>query len=117
MDVREQIRAYLDDQETLYKEWYIEQTRYETGVGFGEPVGTFEDWKKAFGNWVETHKSELREVICPNADKIKVVTTRVDIILTIMDLIEEQPYVGTVMRTATLLLLYGVEKLCKGYGV
>jgi len=115
MDVREQIRIYLEDPESLYKEWYLEQLPYEAGIDFGEEVGVLVDWEKAFVNWVQTHLSELRRAICPNTSKIKAAVTQIDMVLEIMDLIEEQPYVGTVKRTATLLLLYGIEKLCEGY--
>jgi hypothetical protein len=115
MDVREQIRAYLDDPETLYKDWYLEQSSYKAGIDFGEEVGALADWKKAFINWVQTHLPELRHVICPNASKIEAAATQIDMVLEILDLIEEQPYVGTVKRTATLLLLYGIEKLCEDY--
>ena len=115
MDVREQIRGYLEDPETLYKEWYMGQTQYETGIEFGEEVGVLADWKQEFINWVHTHMSELRTLICPNAGKIEAAATQIEMVLEIMDLIEEQSYVGTVKRTATLLVLYGIEKLCEDY--
>lgn len=115
MNDREQIRAYLEDPETLYKEWYSEQTEFEIGIGFGEPTKAFEDCKKAFANWVETHRSKLREVICPKINTIKTAMTQIDMVLVIIDLIEEQPYVGAVKKAATLLLLYGIDKLCIDY--
>lgn len=115
MDVRDEIRSYLEDPETLYKTWYEEQTQYEAGIDTGEPVGVVEDLKKAFSGWVNTNLSDLRDAICPNSEKIKAVGTQVGMVLEIMDLIEEQPYVGTVKKAATLLLLYGIEKLCDSY--
>jgi hypothetical protein len=115
MDVREEIRTYLENPETLYKEWYLEQMEYETGVGLGEPVGTYEDWKKAFVNWVNIHKSKLRKAICPRTDEIKKAKKKIDMVFVIINLIEEQPYVGAVIKTASGLLLYGIDKLCKDY--
>ncbi len=115
MDVREKIRAYLEDPETLYKEWYLKHAQYETGIESGEEVGVLADWKKEFDDWVYTHISELRQIICPNTSKIKAAVTQVDIVLEIMDIIEQQPYVGAVNLTATLLFLYGIDKLCEDY--
>ncbi len=115
MDVREQIRAYLKDPETLYREWYLEQAQYETGIEFGEEVGALADWKKAFDDWVDAHISQLRKAVCPNADRIQATATQIDTVLEIMDMIEQQPYVGAVKRTATLLFLYGIERLCEDY--
>jgi len=115
MDAREQIRTYLGDPETLYREWYMEYARYETAIESGEEVGVLADWKKAFDDWVCAHILKLREVVCPNAGKINAAVTQIDMVLEIMDIIEQQPYVGAVKRTATLLFLYGIEKLCEDY--
>ncbi len=115
MDIREQIHGYLKDPETLYREWYLEQAQYETGIRFGEEVGVLADWKQAFDNWVDAHISQLRKVVCPNAGRIQAAATQIDAVLEIMDIIEQQPYVGAVKRTATLLLLYGIERLCEDY--
>jgi hypothetical protein len=115
MDVREEISAYLENPEMLYKEWYIEHVQYETGIESGEEVGVLANWKKEFDDWVYTHISELRQIICPNTSKISDAVTQVDIVLEIMDIIEQQPYVGVVKMTATLLFLYGIDKLCEDY--
>lgn len=115
MDVREQIRAYLENPEMLYKEWYIERSKYKLDIETGEEIGVFTDWKNEFNGWINTHISKLQKIICPNIGKIKAATTQVDMILEIIDIIEQQPYVAAVKQTATLLFLYGIEKLCQDY--
>jgi len=115
MDIREQIRAYLEDPEALYKDWYVEQTRYEAGIESGVEVGVLADSKKEFDDWMGAHVSKLRKVVCPNAEKIKAAATQIDMVLGIMDVIEQEPYVGAVKQIATLLVLYGIERLCEDY--
>ena len=115
MDVREQIQQYLENPESLYEKWYHEYTSYETGIELGREVGRLADWKKEFDAWVEANISKLREVVCPNAERIRSAATQIDMVLEIMNVIEEQPYVGPVKLTATLLLLYGLERLCENY--
>ena len=115
MNVKEQIRFYLENTDALYKKWHLKQIQHETGVYVGEPLGKLEDHKKAFSNWLESNKETLRQIICPNVDDIKRSKGPIDIIVSIMVLIEELSFVGGVIEAASLLFVYGLEKLCKRY--
>jgi len=119
MDVRDEIRRYLEDPDTLYREWYLEHKLRVAGITFGEKpgeeTGTPHEWKNKWREWVNTHAVKLRTVICPNAAKIELAATQIDKALEVMRLIEYEPYVSIVKQTATLLVVYGIEKLCEGY--
>lgn len=112
MDVEEEVTLYLRENDLLFKNWYLKQTQHETGVDFGEPVSTLQDYRNAFNKWVEFHKVMLAKRICPHFDEINNFKRPVDVVLFIISLIEDLAIVGGVVQVATALFVYGIENLC-----
>jgi len=115
MTIEEQIEVYLQDDDSLYEDWYIKQSQHESGIEFGEPVSSLEDKKKAISNWAEIHKSALKEKVCPNIDKIKAIGKPINAVLFIASLFEDLGFVGAATQIASYLVNKGVEKLCESY--
>jgi hypothetical protein len=113
MNMKEKIQFYLKNTDALYKEWHLKQIQHETGVYEGVHTGALGDAKKAFDDWLKSNMAELRKVICPNMPKIRSLKNAVDIVSAITSLIEELAFVGGVTEAASLLFVYGIEKLCK----
>ena len=111
MDVRKQIRLYLEDEEALYKEWYRKQIEHDTGES-AEPMGGLDDIKKWCINWVETHKLALRQRVCPKISAINAAKKRIDMIVAVTGLVKDLAFVGAAVEVATHLVFYGLEKLC-----
>lgn len=114
MDVKEQIKLYLEDNDLLYQEWYKKQLQFDTGIDHGEACG-LKEWKKEFGSWLEVHKAALKERICPHRKNIKAKGTAIGVILGLIGLIEGMAFVGAVKQLSTILFIYGIDKLCEDY--
>lgn len=114
MDIEEQIKLYLEDNDLLYQEWYKKQLQFDTGIDHGEACG-LKEWKKECGSWLELHKAALKERICPHRKKIKAKGTAIGAILGLIELIEDMAGVASVVATSTILLIQGIDKLCEDY--
>ncbi len=106
------IDNYLNDTDKLYEEWYSKQLNFDTGVEYGEPVGSFDDYKRSFQNWLDDNKKTLQKAICPNLNKIKKEKKKVDIILGILSCIEDLSIIACSIEISILIFLYGLDKLC-----
>ena len=117
MNPEEKVEFYLNNQEQLYKEWYVEQYKHGAGLGSGEPRGKIEDIKVAFTKWFADNKSELQNKICPHVKDIQNNKFAWDTIKSLIKLIKFLPCVGPVLETAILLFVNGIENLCKSYDI
>ncbi|NLZ07579.1 MAG: hypothetical protein GXY19_20605 [Phycisphaerae bacterium] len=113
MDSEEKIKAYLEDQDLLMREWYRKQVAYATGIDPGEPVSTVEDIKKGFDNWVSKHAASLRKVVCPNMDEIRAADGAFAAVGIISRALRYEEYIGPLLETACFLFVYGAERLCQ----
>ena len=115
MDIEEKIEFYLSNEDVLYKDWYKKQNEYETGIDFGEPVGSYSEYKEAFDIWLKENKSRLQQKICPHKNEFMNLTKPSEIITLIISLIDEIAIIGAVIQVAVLIFNYGLENFCESF--
>lgn len=116
--MEEEINVYLKNPDFLYSKWFEKENIVKTGnfenlelTGNLLPISKI---KKAFNDWVNENYIKLQRIICcefkynEKKDKINNTITFIMLLATCL----EDEFKTTYIELATLLFLYGLDKIC-----